>query len=767
MGLYGRGARWILHHRRLVGLVVVALTLVGVLMTTQLNVDADLLALSPRGDRWSQDLQDLRARTDGGNVLAVTFSGEEPALSEVADAAAAAIQDLPEVRYVVHDLDPALLTHLALLQLDPDEVRAYTARVQGALDLGPALNPIIAAQLVDPGPLGQRPELPPILADQGRRNLLILPTGPPNDRELAEALLDGVEAAVAATGHAERGVELVWIGGAYRNNVEDVRAVRGDLVRLSGIAAVLVLVVLAVGFRSLRLPALLFIPLVPANAMNLGLTWAVLGSVNTYTSLGTAILLGLGIDFGVHLIGRYREERARGRTLEEAVVIAWDRTGPPCTTAAITSAAGFVSLAAARFRGFSQLGLVLAVGLLLALAFVLVTLPVLLPLLDPPPPRGSAVPERSRHTYPLAPWGAVLMVALTALAIWRVPELGWEHDMSALRPTGMAYSELSEDEQALAEATFPPVAITYPDAASLRADQERLQALVDAGELPHVAQVVSMERLLPVDQADRVAALAALRALQASPYYRNLPGAVIHALDPLRTWEPVTLDREDLPPGLRHLLLAETPDDHHLLLWLQGNLWDMSESAVLCDELRGAVPERPIAGTFTVIGSVASTVQGDLPRIVGVALVLVSLIALADLRSLVRAAVAIGALVVGLLWAGAVLERGGVRLNMVNIVGVPILVGIGVDVIIHLLHRLHEEGPGSVRLSLRTTGVAAALSVLTTMASFSALLWATARGVRSLGLLVVLGLATVSVAGALGVVVAQALGWRRQRLKDR
>ena len=81
--------------------------------------------------------------------------------------------------------------------------------------------------------------------------------------------------------------------------------------------------------------------------------------------------------------------------------------------------------------------------------------------------------------------------------------------------------------------------------------------------------------------------------------------------------------------------------------------------------------------------------------------------------------------------------------------------GIGIDVIIHLLHRISEEGPGRIRFALRTTGFASLLSATTTVLSFSSLLFASNRGLHSLGMMVVVGLSLVT----LVAFIAVPLGW--------
>ncbi|MCA9298779.1 MAG: MMPL family transporter, partial [Phycisphaerales bacterium] len=77
-----------------------------------------------------------------------------------------------------------------------------------------------------------------------------------------------------------------------------------------------------------------------------------------------------------------------------------------------------------------------------------------------------------------------------------------------------------------------------------------------------------------------------------------------------------------------------------------------------------------------------------------------------------------------------------------------------------LLHRLKDEGPGGVRRALRTTGVAASISTITTVASFASLTVAGNRGVRSMGLLVVFGLTAVFISSATILPLAWAAGFR-------
>ena len=90
------------------------------------------------------------------------------------------------------------------------------------------------------------------------------------------------------------------------------------------------------------------------------------------------ILLGLGIDFGLHFYARYREERALGHDPLAAMLETHRHCGEASLLAAVTTAFGFGALAVADFRGFSQFGMVAAIGVLLSLTAVAVVFPAMM-----------------------------------------------------------------------------------------------------------------------------------------------------------------------------------------------------------------------------------------------------------------------------------------------------------------------------------------------------------------------------------------------------
>ena len=78
-------------------------------------------------------------------------------------------------------------------------------------------------------------------------------------------------------------------------------------------------------------------------------------------------------------------------------------------------------------------------------------------------------------------------------------------------------------------------------------------------------------------------------------------------------------------------------------------------------------------------------------------------------------------------------------MTFVNIMGIPMIVGIGIDDGVHLLHRYRVEGRGKIRTVVGSTGRAIMLTTVTTMACFGVLLLAKYRGLGSLGGLLAIG----------------------------
>ncbi|MFT5685074.1 MAG: hypothetical protein ACI8RZ_006020, partial [Myxococcota bacterium] len=271
-------ARLALRHSRAVTAVLLMLTVLAATFGLPPRIDGDLLNLIPPDYPSAIALQALRD-APGGDGLAIVAFSEGTDLAARAEALEAA----PSVRLAFDAPDPDLARQLAALQLDPSAVRNLTVRIQGAMAVP---SPLLQARLL----AGELLPEPPSLYPPGI--VVVIPAGPSTDPQFCETLLVDLEAAAPdATG----------IDGSHIAVARTGREATNDLVNTAGISLLLVIGVLGVMLRSGRALLALLPPLLLAVVVSLSLVQIINGALNTYTSMGTAILFGLGIDFGVHL----------------------------------------------------------------------------------------------------------------------------------------------------------------------------------------------------------------------------------------------------------------------------------------------------------------------------------------------------------------------------------------------------------------------------------------------------------------------------------
>jgi hopanoid biosynthesis associated RND transporter like protein HpnN len=140
----------------------------------------------------------------------------------------------------------------------------------------------------------------------------------------------------------------------------------------------LVALIFIYGYNETGRPLKATICLLVGIAYTMGFTTLVVGHLNILTITFVPILIGLAIDFGVHLITRYEEELRHGRTQREALEKAMVNTGVGIFTGAFTTAGAFFAMALTDFDGIQEMGVICGGGLLVSLVPMMTLLPVLL-----------------------------------------------------------------------------------------------------------------------------------------------------------------------------------------------------------------------------------------------------------------------------------------------------------------------------------------------------------------------------------------------------
>ena len=199
---------------------------------------------------------------------------------------------------------------------------------------------------------------------QDHRSLLIIadPVRPAADLAFSRKLLQAIEPLL------DLGPEVsVQYTGGHPIALEKATGLRLDMQSSMITAFALVLALFFFAYR--RLITLLFVgfPLLVGVQMTLAMAALFIGRLNILTSAFAAILIGLGIDFAIHLYDRYHSERALGLDVPQATEKALTKTGSGVLTGGTTTILAFCTLLLARVEGIMELGGLVAAGLFFCL----------------------------------------------------------------------------------------------------------------------------------------------------------------------------------------------------------------------------------------------------------------------------------------------------------------------------------------------------------------------------------------------------------------
>ncbi len=193
---------------------------------------------------------------------------------------------------------------------------------------------------------------------------------------------------------------------------------------------------------------------------------------------------------------------------------------------------------------------------------------------------------------------------------------------------------------------------------------------------------------------------------------------------------------DDLPLGIRGRFVSANGEKYAVIAYPKGDMGDRDFFYGHVDEILSVDPGatgHPVTHkAFTIM------VHKGFAQAAAYSGIAVILLLLLDLRSFRGLMLALMPVIVAASCTSLVIYLTGYKLNYANLMAFPILIGTGVDYGAHLAHRAKQEG--SVREAARTTGRAIALSGVTTLIGFGSLILGNHWGVRSLGILLTLGI---------------------------
>lgn len=439
-------------NHRLVAVVSLLLTAVATfIVATRWNIDSDFKALLPQESPAAAAMTEVGDRVGSGSALFVVVDSPDPAANlAFVTAYAEELRKIDEVALAHYHNDKAFFEQHALLYLEAEDLAKMRERLADAIkEAKKRANPLFVSLDDDPEPieletadieakyddqLAQNKYKEYLVSDDGYSMTIIVRFVESSTNLLeTNSLLDEVRAVgdrIDPTSfHPDMTIEL---GGGLVNRKREYDSILND-VQLSAVFTVVALFgIIGLYFRRFRAVVLVLAPLAMSVLWTLAIALLIYGALTTITAFIFAILLGLGIDFSIHLLSSYDSDRAAGHDRVEALVETYRGTGRATLVGATTTFAVFVVLAFAQFRGLSQFGVVASIGVVAAAVAMTVVLPALVATFDrwaPAAPRQRHLPIHVEH------WSAkfaVLMLAIagvvTGLAVWQGQHIVFEEN---------------------------------------------------------------------------------------------------------------------------------------------------------------------------------------------------------------------------------------------------------------------------------------------------------------------------------------------------
>ena len=163
---------------------------------------------------------------------------------------------------------------------------------------------------------------------------------------------------------------------------DEMRAINEDSYTLTILALIAVFIIFVIAFRMFSSPFMAIVNLMIGIIWSLGINALIIDQLNLFTAMFSVILVGLGIDFSIHIISLFSESKFLGKNTKQAVHFSLMKAGKGIMTGGITTAAAFLTLLVLRSKGMRELGLVTGVGLIVIMITTLFVLPTLLILRD-------------------------------------------------------------------------------------------------------------------------------------------------------------------------------------------------------------------------------------------------------------------------------------------------------------------------------------------------------------------------------------------------
>ncbi len=627
-------------------------------------------------------------------------------------------------------------------------------------------------ELLDPGRPGPRARVEQrfeqfvdgfmVHPDHRSVTIVVRPTGTSLGVDQVRVVFDKIRA-VADRHSGQMASERlrVGFGGSYPILLAEYETIVKGAVTSFAIVMALVLLSILVFYREVRPVLAIGGALVVGIAATFGVTWVVIGHLNTQTAFLGSIVAGNGINYGLVYLARVGQLRRRGAALEEACHEGAQAAARATLLAAVGTSVAFGTLLVATNRGFRHFGFIGGIGMLLCWAATFAFVPALLVLFERLRPyrtrvqvltleRGNPMLERL-FAYPRTMVAVTATVSAAALAVfsWNLPN-SMERNLDNLtndatgsealrRDNGRAQGGLGTSiSGAIALLPSREGAETYCEEIDRRLEgRPRLQQLITGCE--------TVSGVVPSHQMEKLAVIRDISERLTDRVLSHIPeeqaARAREIRDQLAAQRPMA--DEEAPQTLVDRF-RERDGSVGRLAFVRAHGNAKLELGPNLRDYAAAVRDVPVeggrydaAGADVVVADLLDDIERQGPRVTLLSFVCVCALVVIFFKNWGRSALLLLSLTAGVALMAGIATLADIKINFFNFIVYPITFGIAVDYGANVLSRMSVRR--SIVPALAEVGGAVILCSWTTIIGYGSLIMSFNRALRSFGWYAMLG----------------------------
>ncbi|NQU16913.1 MAG: MMPL family transporter, partial [Candidatus Saganbacteria bacterium] len=582
------------------------------------------------------------------------------------------------------------------------------------------------------------------------------------------------------------------IAGNVALQRDEMRYTTADMNLTSIVSLVLILIIFYIGFRVIRYSLLAVVPLIIGIIWGLGFTSFTIGSLNIMTTMMVAILIGLGIDYAIHVIALFTEGRNKGMDVDSSLQMVFDKAMRGVITGSVTTALGFFVFTLSSFEAFREFGFVLGCGILTTLLASIFVLPALLKIfhfkikkVEVRDKFGDQLFRFENFLSKRAFFVVVITFLVAVICAVAIPRVSFTRNWLDIEPKGMPSVEIEKiiiDKFDFSSSSSLFINKTLDESDRLK---EKAEDLSTVGFIDSISQYVpeKREQLARMKVAARIKSLAARRpdndidipglrkqmtrlknniielsdlayiggekklvrkcdAIIKSKIFTVADDMIGKNTAWIRHFQKVFIrnlaDKVRNTNSSKVITLADVPKDiresyigkdgaYLTQVYPTDDPWQVDFQEIHLAQLKTI--NNTGTGMVQMIIQIMEISGREGRRVMMLTVLFIYIILLIDLRSFKFATFAMLPMGLTLTIVLGIMGWFGLKFNFVNVLALPMIIGIGVDDGVHLIHRYLLEK--NLSPAIRSTGRAITLTTLTTAAAFGSMLLAKYRGFSS------------------------------------